>query len=292
MWRNRKARFTIVIALLIGANLTLWVLHQASGDPDFLGFLILVDVATVLMFAVIGILAAWCLAFRPEALVRSIQRGIARRSANEIASETIPEVGRAAIAAIETEVCAMLGSRPEALGECLRAVKETQEGQSRTASGDSKGALELFQAAHARFEAIPEARLLLGLTKGDLAAVYGNLGDFDRAIGSAEDCLAIVAGVERLSSSEAMVRLTLATLLGLLGKRDQSESEFRIAETMLRGLPDTARSLQTLQSNRNQVLGLATKPNAYRLGRSFATIIVWAAIVLAAIILFVMTRSS
>lgn len=87
MWPDRKARFTIFIALLIAANLALWVLYQTSGDHDFLEYLALFDVAAILMFALIGILAAWCLAFRPEALARRIERGIAKRSADKIQTE-------------------------------------------------------------------------------------------------------------------------------------------------------------------------------------------------------------
>ena len=121
MWRNRKARFTIVIALLIGANLALWVSYRASGDHDFLEYLALVDVATVLMFAVIGILAAWCLAFQPEALVRSIERGIAKRSADNNQTETRPDAGTAAVATAEMEVPATL-AKPNARGPGTRLV--------------------------------------------------------------------------------------------------------------------------------------------------------------------------
>ena len=77
---------------MIGTDLALWVLYQAFGDHDFLDYLVLVDVAAVLMFAVIGILAAWRLAFRREALVRSIEQGIARRGADKSRTKTLPDM--------------------------------------------------------------------------------------------------------------------------------------------------------------------------------------------------------
>jgi tetratricopeptide (TPR) repeat protein len=159
---------------------------------------------------------------------------------------------------IATEVCAMLAPRPEVLIECLAALKAGGDGQNRLAKGDFADALSLLRKAHAGFESIREARLLLGITKGDLAAAYGNLQDFDKAISYAEDSIAILGGVKRLAFSEAMARMTLANSLGLLGKRGESEGQYQSAERILKGLPGAARHLQILASNRDRVRGLAS----------------------------------
>jgi hypothetical protein len=170
---------------------------------------------------------------------------------------------------VATEVCAMLESRPEALIACLSALKAGGDGQNRLGKGDSAGALPLLHKAHAGFESIREARLLLGITKGDLAAAYGNLQDFDKAIGYAEDSIAILAGVKRLAFSEAMARMTLANSLGLLGKRGESEGQYQSAERILKGLPGATRHLQILVSNRDQVLkGASSSVSAHSGGRN------------------------
>jgi len=144
----------------------------------------------------------------------------------------------------------------------------------------------LLRRAHARFETIREARPLLGIVKADLAAAYGNLQASDKAISYAEDSIAIVAGVQRLEFTEASARMTLGNSLGLLGKRHQSEEQYRIAEAILKGRPGSANYLQMLDSNRKQVLDFATKrvadhPEARyaRLRRNFPVVAILAAVV-------------
>ena len=111
---------------------------------------------------------------------------------------------------IATEVCQMLESRPNALIECLTALKYAEDGQKHLQAGDPSGALTYLKKAHEKFEGIREAKLLLGINKADIAAAYGNLGNYRRAADYAEDCISIVKGNARLAFTEAMARMTLA----------------------------------------------------------------------------------
>ncbi len=97
---------------------------------------------------------------------------------------------------IAREVCAMLESRPEALIKCLAALKDGQDGQVRLRDGDTTGAIPLLRRAHDRFEALREARLLLGISKADLVATYAKSGKYDKAVEFAEDSISIVEGVK------------------------------------------------------------------------------------------------
>ena len=114
----------------------------------------------------------------------------------------------------------------------LSRLKNAQDGQSRLGAGDSSGALPLLRRAHDRFEGIREARLLLGISKADLAAAYGNLRQYRKAAEFAEDCISIVEGVKRLAFTEAMARLTLASSWGILGREVDSEREFERADDL------------------------------------------------------------
>jgi hypothetical protein len=161
---------------------------------------------------------------------------------------------------IATEVCAMLESRPEALIECLAGLKNAQDGQSRLGAGDPRGALPVLRRAHDRFEGIPDARLLLGISKADLAAAYGNIGEYHKAADFAEDAIAIVEGVARLAFTEAMARMSLATSRGILGQAGDSEREFEKAEAILRRIPGAGTHLERLELIRRNVRNSSPKP--------------------------------
>ena len=87
MWSNRKVRFTIVILVLLGANLALWIASQTFGytskehGPVF-AFAIIVDFFFFLGLALLGLVTAWLFAFRPESFKNAIERSIARRNSN------------------------------------------------------------------------------------------------------------------------------------------------------------------------------------------------------------------
>ena len=82
---NRKLRFTVVMLVLIGANLALWLSNRMFGytaehHGAVFGLVYLTDIFAFIGFALLGLLTAWLLAFRPETFVRAIERSIARRN--------------------------------------------------------------------------------------------------------------------------------------------------------------------------------------------------------------------
>lgn len=87
MWSNRKVRFTVVMLLLVGANLGLWLSNRIFGysikdHGAVFVFIYVMDFFVFLGFALLGLLTAWFLAFRPEAFKRQIERSIAKRNSN------------------------------------------------------------------------------------------------------------------------------------------------------------------------------------------------------------------
>jgi hypothetical protein len=91
MWANRKARFTIIMVILLGGNLALWLSHQVLGytmkdNPKIFLWVILADFFAFVGFAFLGVLTAWLLAFRPEAYLRTIERSIAKKNAKRISN--------------------------------------------------------------------------------------------------------------------------------------------------------------------------------------------------------------
>jgi len=72
MWSNRKARFTVIILVLVAANLALWISHREFGyalkdHPGVFTAIFIVDISVFVGFALLGLLTAWLLAFRPDA---------------------------------------------------------------------------------------------------------------------------------------------------------------------------------------------------------------------------------
>ena len=87
MWSNRKARFTIILAILVAANVALWLCSSLfgltlKGNGGLFIFIYMIDFFVFLGFAFLGVLAAWLSAFRPELLIRSLERSIAKRNSN------------------------------------------------------------------------------------------------------------------------------------------------------------------------------------------------------------------
>lgn len=87
MWSNRKVRFTVVMLALVGANLGLWVSNRIFGYTSkdhgaVFALIFAVDFFVFLGLALLGLLTAWLLAFRPEAFKRAIERSIAKRNSN------------------------------------------------------------------------------------------------------------------------------------------------------------------------------------------------------------------
>ena len=87
MWSNRKARFTIIMAVLLAANLALWLCNSLFGltlkdNAGLFLFIYMIDFLIFLGFAFLGFLTAWLSAFRPETLIHSLERSIAKRNSN------------------------------------------------------------------------------------------------------------------------------------------------------------------------------------------------------------------
>jgi hypothetical protein len=77
--------------LILGVNLALWLSHAAFGYamkdvPGLFTFVLALDVVLFIVFAILGVLASWLLAFRPEAYLRTIERSIAKRNARQISN--------------------------------------------------------------------------------------------------------------------------------------------------------------------------------------------------------------
>ena len=84
---NRKVRFTVVMLVPVGANLGLWLSNRIVGyrvkDLGAVFALIYgIDFFAFLGFALLGLLTAWLLTFRPETFKRQIERSIAKRNSN------------------------------------------------------------------------------------------------------------------------------------------------------------------------------------------------------------------
>jgi len=87
MWSNRKVRFTVVMLVLVGTNLGLWLSNRIGGytvkdHGAVFGLIYGIDFVAFLAFALLGLLTAWLLAFRPEIFKRGIERSIAKRNSN------------------------------------------------------------------------------------------------------------------------------------------------------------------------------------------------------------------
>jgi tetratricopeptide (TPR) repeat protein len=132
---------------------------------------------------------------------------------------------------------------------CLEALSNNERGQNKLSDGDSKGALPLLLAAHDLYEKIPAARYLLGISKTDLAAAYGNLGKIRKSARYAEAALEIVAGKETFAFTEAMAEMTLGNCLYQLGDAGGGAAHHDRARTILRRLPDTDRYLKAIEHN-------------------------------------------
>lgn len=89
MRSNRKVRFTVIVVALLGANLALWIANQTFGYTSkehaaVCTFVLMLDFVFFIGLALLGLLTAWLLAFRPETFKRVIERSIAKRNSQPI----------------------------------------------------------------------------------------------------------------------------------------------------------------------------------------------------------------
>ena len=87
MWSNRKVRFTVVMLVLIGANVALWLSNRIFGytverHGTVFGLVYLTDIFAFIGFALLGLLTTWLLAFRPE--IKTRDRTLARKKKPEV----------------------------------------------------------------------------------------------------------------------------------------------------------------------------------------------------------------
>jgi ABC-type sulfate transport system permease component len=73
--------------VFVSANLGLWlsnriVRYTVKGHGAAFALIYGVDFFAFLGFALLGLLTAWLLAFRPETFKRAIERSIAKRNSN------------------------------------------------------------------------------------------------------------------------------------------------------------------------------------------------------------------
>jgi tetratricopeptide (TPR) repeat protein len=137
----------------------------------------------------------------------------------------------------------------QAVYRCLEALHNSELGQLKLSGGDSEGALPLLQKAHNGFETIPAALYLLGITKTDIAAAYGNLGAPQEASQYAQEALYVLAGTNLFPGSESMAHMTLGMTLHQSGRPDEGRSHLRQARQILEKMPDGEKYLAVLDQN-------------------------------------------
>jgi hypothetical protein len=85
MLSNRKVRFTVIMLAIAACNIGIWIssrfydltIKQMGG---YFLFVSIFDVVAVLGFAALGVLTTYLLAFKPDALRKSIERSMAKNS--------------------------------------------------------------------------------------------------------------------------------------------------------------------------------------------------------------------
>ncbi len=80
---NRKIRFTVLMLSFVLPNIGIWVAHRFYGLSlkqmgKYLLIVAMVDIGGILLFAGLGFLTAYLLAFRPHALIHAIERSLAK----------------------------------------------------------------------------------------------------------------------------------------------------------------------------------------------------------------------
>jgi len=132
---------------------------------------------------------------------------------------------------------------------CIAALHQAEQGQSRLSSGDWNGALTFCGRAQEGFAKIPEARPLLGVTKGDIAVAFGNLGRHSEAKQVAEEALPLVQGMRELAQTEAALHMTIGIGHYQEGDSRTGASHFDMARRIYQGLPGGGQMLAVLNSN-------------------------------------------
>lgn len=85
MLSNRKVRFVAIMSAVILANAAIWFVHRFYGLSmkqmgGYFAFVGVFDIALLFGFAGLGILTSYLLAFKPDALKKSIERSMAKQT--------------------------------------------------------------------------------------------------------------------------------------------------------------------------------------------------------------------
>jgi tetratricopeptide (TPR) repeat protein len=141
--------------------------------------------------------------------------------------------------------------------DCLRALKAGEQGQQLLRANDYAGALDASTAAHSAFAKIPEARLLLGVCKADMAAAYGNLRQFAKAAQLAREAIAITSTDCRFGFTCAASNMSLGTSLYMLGDSKQGARHLEEARRLFREVPGGAEYISRLRHIEPALIELA-----------------------------------
>lgn len=158
-----------------------------------------------------------------------------------------------------TEVLDQLSGDQIAFLDCLQALKNGEEGQRLLALGDSSRALVASKKAEAMFARIPQARFLLGICKADLAAAYGNLGNWEDAIRYAREAIDISAEDTQFLFTQAAASMTLGNALYSSGRPDEGARILNDARRLFGRLQEGAQYIAVVDHNELQFRGGSRK---------------------------------
>ena len=85
MLSSRKVRFTVIMLAITISNIGIWIssyfygltIRQMGG---YFLFVVIFDFIAILGFTALGVLTTYLLAFKPDALKKSIERSMAKSS--------------------------------------------------------------------------------------------------------------------------------------------------------------------------------------------------------------------
>lgn len=142
---------------------------------------------------------------------------------------------------------------------CLEAIAHLTNGKKALQEGDGNLALTHLIVAAEGFRTIPQAVLLDGMVKSDIAAAYTMVSNWKLACSFARESREILRKEKALAGSEGSAHMSLA--IGLAGqlKFSAARVEFERAEQLFNTLPDAEQRLNVLRQNRDNILNLAQR---------------------------------
>ena len=132
---------------------------------------------------------------------------------------------------------------------CIKALKQSEQGQNLIAGGEWRAALSFCRQAESEFAQIPTARSLLGIVKSDIATALGNLGQIQEAKKVAMEALPLVESEPKLRKTTSALHMNIGLILYQNGDHQNGARHFSIARNILRALPDGQHMLNVLDAN-------------------------------------------